>query len=121
MYDADKYAAHFTEDGAFGQTKGHSALKKMITNLDESHKKQKADGTSMGTMRHFTMNQYIEFTGPAAAKYHYYHQTVFGDFGRRGDAAAPAVVASGNGVDDLVKVDGKWLIKLRNVAAADDN
>ncbi len=74
MYDADKYAAHFTADGAFGQTKGHEALKKMITDLVASRAKQDADGTSLGTMRHFTMNQYIEFTGPTTAKYHYYHQ-----------------------------------------------
>ncbi|MGX7894166.1 nuclear transport factor 2 family protein [Tsuneonella sp. HG222] len=120
MYDADRYAAHFTDDGAFGQTKGQVALKKMITDLDASHKKQKADGTGMGTMRHFTMNQFIEFTGPTSAKYHYYHQTVFGNFGRPGEKDAPKVIASGNGVDDLVKVDGKWLIKMRNVAAATD-
>ena len=92
----------------------------MITDLVASRAKQDADGTSLGTMRHFTMNQFIEFTGPASAKYHYYHQTVFGDFGRPGDPAAPKVIAAGNGVDDLVKVDGKWLIKMRNVAAAND-
>jgi predicted SnoaL-like aldol condensation-catalyzing enzyme len=119
-YDADRYAAHFTEDGAFGQTKGHAALKKMITDLVANREKQKADGTDLGAMRHFTMNQFIEFTGPATAKYHYYHQTVFGTFGRPGEKDAPKVIAAGNGVDDLVKVDGKWLIKYRNVAATDD-
>lgn len=120
LYDADQYAAHFTEDGAFGQTKGRAALKKMITDLVASREKQKADGTALGQMRHFTMNQYLEFTGPTTARYHYYHQTVFGTFGRAGDKDAPQVIAAGNGVDDLVKVDGKWLIKYRNVAAADD-
>ena len=120
MYDADKYAAHFTEDGAFGQTKGRAALKKMINDLVANRAKQDADGTALGTMRHFTMNQYIEFTGPTTAKYHYYHQTVFGNFGRPGEKDAPKVIAAGNGVDDLVKVDGKWLIKYRNVAAKDD-
>jgi len=120
MYDAEKYAAHFTSDGAFGQTKGHPALKKMITDLVASRAQQDKDGTSLGTMRHFTMNQFIEFTGPATAKYHYYHQTVFGNFGRPGEKDAPKVIAAGNGVDDLVKVDGKWLIKMRNVAATND-
>ena len=34
---------------------------------------------------------------------------------------APArIAAAGNGVDDLVKVDGQWLIKFRNVSAPDD-
>ena len=45
---------------------------------------------------------------------------MFGNFGRPGEKDAPKVIASGNGVDDLVKVDGKWLIKMRNVAAATD-
>jgi hypothetical protein len=70
-------------------------------------------------MRHFTMNQYLEFTGPTTARYHYYHQSVFGT----GGATSPdpvRIAAAGNGVDDLVKVDGQWLIKYRNVAAVDD-
>lgn len=121
MYDADKYAAHFTEDGAFGQTKGHAALRKMITDLKSGQAQRRESGEpALGTMRHFTMNQYIEFTGPTTAKYHYYHQTVFGNFGRGDDPDRPLVVASGNGVDDLVKVGGKWLIKYRNVAATED-
>ena len=35
-------------------------------------------------------------------------------------ARAARIAAAGNGVDDLVKVDGQWLIKYRNVAAAED-
>jgi hypothetical protein len=41
-------------------------------------------------MRHFTMNAYLEFTGPTTARYHYYHQTVFGS----GSAARTAPRAS---------------------------
>ena len=66
-------------------------------------------------MRHFTMNQYIEFINPTHARYHYYHQTVFGT-GVGGTDTAPNVVAAGNGVDDLVKVGGRWYIHYRNVA-----
>jgi hypothetical protein len=67
-------------------------------------------------MRHFTMNQFLEFTGPTTARYHYYHQTVFGTGGQIGSPTAPVMAAAGQGVDDLVKVDGKWYIKYRNVA-----
>lgn len=117
-YDADAYVNLFTEDGAFGQTKGRDALHKMIIDIKQGHDERRAKGEII-TMRHFTMNQYLEFTGPTTARYHYYHQTIFGTGGAT--SADPArIAAAGNGVDDLVKVDGKWLIKLRNVSAADD-
>jgi uncharacterized protein (TIGR02246 family) len=117
-YDADGYAKLFTEDGAFGQTKGREALHKMVADIAKGHDERRAKGEKI-SMRHFTMNQYLEFTGPATARYHYYHQTIFGT----GAATSPdpaRIAAAGNGVDDLVKVDGKWLIKYRNVAANDD-
>ena len=117
-YNADAYSKLFTADGAFGQTKGREALYKMIADLGKGHEERRAKGEKL-TMRHFTMNQYLEFTGPATARYHYYHQTIFGT----GAATSPdpaRIAAAGNGVDDLVKVDGQWLIKYRNVGAADD-
>ncbi|MEO6185868.1 MAG: nuclear transport factor 2 family protein [Steroidobacteraceae bacterium] len=119
-YDADAYVTKFTADGAFGQTKGRDALHKMVADLGTRNAERKAKGEAAPTMRHFTMNQFLEFTGPTTARYHYYHQTVFGTGGAAGSPDAPRVAASGNGVDDLVKVDGKWLIKYRNVSAPDD-
>jgi hypothetical protein len=117
-YDADGYIKLFTADGAFGQTKGHEALHKMVADLGKGHEERRAKGEKI-TMRHFTMNQYLEFTGPTTARYHYYHQTIFGTGGAT--SADPArIAAAGNGVDDLVKVNGQWLIKFRNVAAPDD-
>jgi predicted SnoaL-like aldol condensation-catalyzing enzyme len=117
-YKADAYAKLFTEDGAFGQTKGREALRKMIADLAKGHDERRAKGEKI-TMRHFTMNQFLEFTGPTTARYHYYHQTVFGT-GAATSADPARIAAAGNGVDDLVKVDGQWLIKYRNVAAVDD-
>jgi hypothetical protein len=46
-------------------------------------------------------------------------QTIFRTGGEKSPDPA-RIAAAGNGVDDLVKVDGQWLIKCRNVAAADD-
>jgi predicted SnoaL-like aldol condensation-catalyzing enzyme len=115
-YDAEAYAANFTPDGAFGQVKGHEALKKMITDLVAGQDQRRAAGETIGKMHHFTMNQWLEFTGPTTARYHYYHQTVFGTGGRIGSPTAPVMAAAGQGVDDLVKVDGKWYIQYRNVA-----
>ncbi len=115
-YDADAYAANFTPDGAFGQVKGRDALTAMITDLVAGQDERRGQGATLGKMHHFTMNQWLEFTGADTARYHYYHQTVFGTGGQAGSATAPVMVAAGQGVDDLVKVDGKWLIKYRNVA-----
>ena len=115
-YDADAYVANFTPDGAFGQTKGRDALHKMITDLVAGQEERRQAGTTIGKMHHFTMNQFLEFTSPTTARYHYYHQTVFGTGGRIGSANAPVVAAAGQGVDDLVKVNGKWYIQYRNVA-----
>jgi hypothetical protein len=118
LYDAAAYANLFTEDGAFGQTKGREALKKMVADIGKGHEERRAKGEKI-TMRHFTMNQYIEFTGPTTARYHYYHQTIFGT-GAATSADPARIAAAGNGVDDLVKVNGQWFIKYRNVAAPDD-
>lgn len=115
-YDAEAYAANFTPDGAFGQVKGHEALKKMITDLVAGQEQRRAAGETIGKMHHFTMNPWLEFTGPTTARFHYYHQTVFGTGGRIGSPTAPVMAAAGQGVDDLVKVGGKWYIQYRNVA-----
>jgi hypothetical protein len=117
-YDADGYVKLFTEDGAFGQTKGRAALHKMVADLGKSHAERREKGEKI-SMRHFTMNQYLEFTGPTTARYHYYHQTVFGTGGATSPDPA-RIAAAGNGVDDLVKVNGQWLIKYRNVSAPED-
>jgi predicted SnoaL-like aldol condensation-catalyzing enzyme len=119
-YNPDAYVTKFTADGAFGRTVGREALHKMVADLRKGRDDRIAKGEKVPAMRHFTMNQYLEFTSPTTARYHYYHQTVFGSGGPAGSPDAPRVAASGNGVDDLVKVDGQWLIKYRNVAATDD-
>lgn len=118
-YDADAYANSFAPDGAFGNVKGRDALRTFVMGFKTQQDERRAKGESLGTMRHFTMNAYLEFTGPTTARYHYYHQTVFGS-GVGGQDGAPRVAAAGNGVDDLVKIDGTWYIQMRNVSAGAD-
>jgi SnoaL-like domain len=115
-YDADAYAANFTEDGGFGRVLGHEALRAMITSLVTGQEQRRAAGTTIGKMHHFTMNPWLEFTGPDTARFHYYHQTVFGTGGQAGTASPPVMAAAGQGIDDLVRVNGQWLIRMRNVA-----
>jgi hypothetical protein len=63
-----------------------------------------------------TTDSWIEFIDPTHARHHSYWLTVFGAVGR---GAMPNVAAAGRGVDDLVKVNGRWLIQTRDVAPQD--
>ena len=121
-FDAEAYASVYTPDGQFGAgenaTKGTAALKKMITDLKTTRAEREKAGTPQAPMYHMEMNTYVEFIGKDRARHHSYWQTVFGAVGRGGQ---PRVAAAGHGVDDLVKVNGKWLIKIRNVSPGDSD
>ncbi len=115
-FDADTYASVYTSDGQFGAdanaTKGTAALKKMIADLKANREKREQAGEAQPPMYHMEMNTYIEFPAKDRARHHSYWETVFGAVGRGGQVR---VAAAGHAVDDLVKVNGKWLIKVRNV------
>jgi len=100
--NAEAYAAVYTEDGEFTagnmSAKGKQALLDMIEGL----------GGELG-IYHMTADTWIEFIDDTHAIHHSYWLTM------RKEPAG--VVQVGVGADELVKVDGKWLIKVRNVAA----
>ena len=115
--DADGYAAVFTEDGSFGsgntQRKGRADLKAMVADLKKSRDERAAAGQPSPAMYHVIANHQITFTGANEARYDSYWMTVFG---ANGQETPPRVAAAGRGVDQLVRVNGQWLIKNRNVA-----
>ena len=119
-YDVEAYANVFTEDGRFGTganaTVGRAALRQMVDGLKRSSQERQAAGEPRGPMHHVITNAHIEFVGADEAKYHSYWMTVFGPQGQGGQ---PQVAAVGRGVDVLVRVDGQWLIKSRDVAPQD--
>lgn len=110
--DAEAYAAVFTEDGRFNNVAGREALRNMITGMEASMRPRRENGTLTGNMHHIMSNQTIEVLSPTRARVHYYWMTVFGGPGTN---PVPRVAAVGNGVDDVVKVNGRWLIQSRNV------
>lgn len=119
--DADAYAAVFTEDGAFGsgqnQQKGRAALHKMVSDLKKSRAEREAKGEPKSpAMYHSIFNHTIEFRDRDHATYHSYWATLFAGSGQE---TPPRVAAVGRGVDELVRVNGQWLIKSRNVAPQD--
>jgi hypothetical protein len=119
--NAEAYAAAYTADGAFGETKGREALKKMITDLNTSREERKAKGEAVVGTLHMTADHYIEFTDKDHATVHYYWLTAFVPPPTAPGAAKPEqrVPFTGRGVDNLVRINGKWLIKNRNVAPKD--
>jgi uncharacterized protein (TIGR02246 family) len=120
--NADAYASVFTEDGEFvsggaiASSKGHDALKKIVTDVKKSQAERAAKGEKITPMHHIITNSTIEFVDKDHVRYHSYWMTAFAGVGRE---IAPRVAAVGRGVDDIVRVNGKWLIKKRNVAPKD--
>ena len=110
--NADAYAAVFTENGRFNNVEGREALRNMISGMEASMRPRWESGELAGNMHHTMSNQTITFINPNRAQVRYYWQTIFGGPGTN---PAPRVAAVGNGIDTVVKVNGRWLIESRNV------
>lgn len=119
--NADAYVANYTEDGSFGQTKGRAALHKMITDLKKARDEREAKGEKLATTLHMTANHYVEFVDKDHARLHNYWLTAFAmpPAPAGSPPAEPRAPIVGRGVDDLVRVNGKWLIKSRDIAPKD--
>lgn len=116
----DAYAATYTPDGQFGTgpkaVQGRTALKKMIADYRQQAAAAAAKGQKRPPMYHMLMNSYLEFTDANHARMEAYWQTVFG---QNGPNSPVRVAAAGREVDELVRVNGQWLIQLRDVTPND--
>ena len=116
----DAYAAVYTAEGQFGSgttaPKGHEALKKMIAGLRQRQIDREAKGEARAPMYHVITNPYFEFVDKDHVRCHAYWMTVFG---AAGENTPPRVAAAGREYDEIVRVNGKWLIRLRDVAPKD--
>jgi uncharacterized protein (TIGR02246 family) len=119
-FDAEAYASVYTEDGQFiaggNATKGREALKNMIDGIEQGRATRAAAGETITPLYHMTANSHIEFLGPDQARVHTYWLTMAGAAGQENP---PRVLAAGRGVDEVVRVNGEWLIKSRNVSPQD--
>jgi uncharacterized protein (TIGR02246 family) len=107
-WNPDAYAAVFTEDGTFMGTTGRDNLRQMVSDMEANR------GADAPDLHHVMSNQTIEFVNPNRAFVNYYWQTV-----TRGAPGGPApqMLAQGIGRDEVVKIDGEWLIRNRDVTA----
>jgi hypothetical protein len=119
--NADAYSAVFTTDGQFGNganaVKGREALKKMINDFRQrAAENESKSGEKRPAMYHVIANSYLEFLDKDHARLEAYWMTVFAAAGPKTPLRVAAV---GREVDELVRLNGQWLIKTRDVAPTD--
>jgi len=112
--DGATYASTYTVDGQFGTganaATGREALSKLVV-------RQPAAGEpARPPLYHMELNHWIEFPDKDHARYHAYYLTVSGAMGRE---TPPRIVAAGQSLDAMERVNGKWLLKTRDVSVSD--
>ncbi len=117
--DADGYVSVFTDDAVIDAngsiSRGHAAIRKIVTDLIKRRDENKAKGLPAGNLYHNVSNVRITFPRPGEALHQSYWQTVTRDKDGRMTAAA-----MGRSEDHLVKRNGKWLIQTRTLTVFTD-
>jgi uncharacterized protein (TIGR02246 family) len=112
--NAEAYAALFAPDGQFGRgasaIKGRDALKKMMLDARQAINAENKGDKKGPRMYHVVTNPHIEFIDKDHARYYAYWMGVFESGG---------VTSAGREVNELVRIDGRWLISIRDVAPQD--
>ena len=112
--NAEAYAALFAPDGQFGRgataIKGREALKKMVSDARQKLDAANKGGKKAPRMYHVVTNPHIEFIDKDHARYYAYWM---------GALASGGTTSAGREVNDLVRIDGRWLISVRDVDPQD--
>ena len=117
--DADGYVAVFTEDATIDSngsiSKGHAAIRGIVTGLIQRRDANKAKGLPTANLYHVVSNVRISFPKPGEALHQSYWQTV-----RRDSDGKMTAAAMGRSEDRLVKRNGTWLIQSRTLTVFTD-
>jgi uncharacterized protein (TIGR02246 family) len=112
--NAEAYAALFAPDGQFGTgdgaIKGREALRKMISDARQNLDAENQGDENAPRMYHVVTNPHIEFIDEDHARYYAYWL---------GALAAGGTTSAGREVNELVRINGQWLISVRDVAPED--
>lgn len=115
--DADLYAGVFAEDAVFELPggvvhRGRAAIRKIVTDLQDSRARNQAAGTPSASLYHVMANTSIEILDATNARHQSYAQTV-----RAADGGQFIVGFMGRYEDRLVKRDGRWFIQTRKLVS----
>ena len=114
--NGEAYAAAYTPDGQFGTganaTKGTEALKKLAGGQPRTPAPGAAAAPARPPMYHMHANHAITFIDKDHARFDAYYITARA---AGGQDQPLQVLAVGRSVDELVRLNGKWLIQVRNV------
>ncbi len=115
--DADLYAGVFAEDAVFELPggvvhRGRAAIRKIVTDLQESRTRNQAAGTPSPSLYHVMANTAIEVIDDKNARHQSYAQTV-----RAAEGGQFIVGFMGRYEDVLVKRDGRWYIQSRKLVS----
>jgi len=114
--NGDAYAAVYTPDGQFGTganaTKGTEALKRLAGGQPRPATPGAAAAPARPPMYHMHANHAITFIDKDHARFDAYYLTARA---AGGQDQPLQVLAVGRSVDELVRLNGKWLIQVRNV------
>ena len=120
-FDADGYAAVFTEDGvldwARGEVKGRPAIREFMASGTYDLRKlnfqpaKTPDGRDWpSTVRHLVTNQVIEIDGNRARGISYWM-----NYANNADRRKIEWLSFGSWDDEFVKIDGKWYFKRHKI------
>jgi uncharacterized protein (TIGR02246 family) len=115
--DANLYAGVFAEDAVFELPggvvhRGRAAIRKIVTDLQDSRARNQAAGTPSPSLYHVMSNTSIEVIDAANARHQSYAQTV-----RAAEGGEFIVGFMGRYEDMLVKRDGRWYIQSRKLVS----
>ena len=115
--NVEAYPNFFTEDGSIccehnHTYKGRVEIRKLLQEVKDSRDAQIAKGEKPPKMYHPIFNSHIEFRDSDHAHIDSYWFTAFADDPPN---AKPRIALVGRCADEVVRVNGKWLIKSRNV------
>jgi len=117
--DADGYVSVFTPDAEIDSNgtimKGHEAIRRVVTGMQASQAKNRAEGKPPGALYHVISNETISFVNEKEAVYRSYWQTM-----RKGTDGRYATGGFGRSEDHLVKADGQWRIRSRKLTVFSD-
>jgi len=132
--DAEAYVKTFTSDGQLGTgaraAKGTAALRGIVAYLKQDAAERNKGRMLPIELYHIMTNSYIEFEDRDHARVHYYWMALYttprapaqqGGHERPPDEAnkQPTVAEAGRGLDHVVRINGQWLIQLRDVWSPD--